>query len=138
LIRKSNTVYWTPFRRLCREEETVKIKQVMTPRKDLATVTTTATLSEVARSMMESDTGIIPVLDNQDHLLGVITDRDITVRGVARGANLAATRVGDYMSTAVKTIKPDDDLDEASRMMATQQLHRLPAQPRGHGQRHRR
>ena len=97
----------------------MKIKQVMTPRKDLATVTTTATLSEVARSMMESDTGIIPVLDNQDHLLGVITDRDITVRGVARGANLAATRVGDYMSTAVKTIKPDDDLDEASRTPAT-------------------
>lgn len=104
----------------------MKIDKVMTPRKDLATVTATATLADVARAMQASDTGIIPVVDAQDHLLGVITDRDITVRAVARDAKLSETRVDAYMSRNLVTVAPDADLDKAASLMADKQVHRLP------------
>ncbi len=104
----------------------MKIDRVMTARKDLATVKGTATLADVARAMEASDTGIIPVVDAEDHLLGVITDRDITVRAVARDARLSETRVSDYMSGNLVTIQPDTDLDSAASMMARNQIHRLP------------
>lgn len=105
----------------------MKVRDLMTEKQKLARVTTVTMLPEVAKKMKEADTGIIPVVDeqNQDKLIGLITDRDITVRAVAEGIDLAKAKVGDFMSKELNCISPDTDAAEASRLMSERQLHRL-------------
>jgi CBS domain-containing protein len=105
----------------------MKIRDLMTEKGKLACVTSVAFLPEVAMRMQEADTGVIPVLDenNPDRLLGLITDRDIAVRAVAKGVDLKNAKVMDFMTKEVNCISPDSDSTEAARMMADNQLHRL-------------
>lgn len=105
----------------------MKVRDLMTEKQKLARVTTVTMLPEVAKKMKEADTGIIPVVDeqNQDKLIGLITDRDIAVRAVAEGIDLAKAKVGDFMSKELNCISPDTDTAEASRLMSERQLHRL-------------
>lgn len=105
----------------------MKVRDLMTEKSKLARVTTVTMLPDVARQMREADTGIIPVVDenNQDKLIGLITDRDIAVRAVAEGVDLASAKVGDFMSKDLNCISPDTDTEEASRLMSEKQLHRL-------------
>ncbi len=84
-----------------------------------------ATIVEAARAMRDEDAGIIPVVDG-DRLEGVITDRDIAIRIVADGHDPGSASVRDAMSEKLVTIDPDQDLDEAMRMMADHQVRRLP------------
>jgi CBS domain-containing protein len=93
-----------------------------------ATVTPGATIREAAQLMQREGTGIIPVVDEQGHqrLVGVVTDRDIAIRVVAEGRD-GGTRVSDVMSTSqLATCTPDDDVDEAMRTMADEQVRRIP------------
>lgn len=85
-------------------------------------------LQEVARMMVECDCGEIPVIDSEQNRrpIGVITDRDITVRAVAQGRNPLELRARDCMSPEPATIGPDADLEEAGEMLADRQLRRLP------------
>lgn len=105
----------------------MKIRDLMTEKQKLARVTTVTMLPEVAKKMKEADTGIIPVVDeqNQDKLIGLITDRDIAVRAVAEGIDLAKAKVGDFMSKELNCITSDTDTSEASRLMSQKQVHRL-------------
>ncbi|HET8607063.1 MAG TPA: CBS domain-containing protein [Gaiellaceae bacterium] len=84
-----------------------------------------ATIVDAARAMRDADVGIVPVVEG-DRLEGVITDRDIAVRVVAGGGDPNATHVRDAMSPKIVTIDPDQDLDEAMRLMAEHQVRRLP------------
>lgn len=84
-----------------------------------------ATIVDAARAMRDADVGIVPVVEG-DRLEGVITDRDIAVRVVAEGGDPNATHVRDAMSPKIVTIDPDQDLDEAMRLMAEHQVRRLP------------
>lgn len=105
----------------------MKIRDLMTEKGKLACVTTVAFLPEVAKRMQEADTGVIPVVDEQDNdkLVGLITDRDITLRAVAKGVDLKNAKVQDFMTTDINCISPDTDSMEAARLMADKQLHRL-------------
>lgn len=85
-------------------------------------------LPEVARIMQEGDCGALPVIDsaNGSRVIGMITDRDITVRLVARGRNPLDLTAAACMSSPVASIKPEDSLTIACRVMEDRKVRRLP------------
>ncbi len=85
----------------------------------------TDTIQDAARKMAEEDFGVLPVAEF-DRLVGMLTDRDIVTRAVARGRIPDETRVRDVMSTDVQYLFEDDSSDEAARKMARLQVKRLP------------
>jgi CBS domain-containing protein len=99
------------------------IREVMTT--DVEYCTPKDNVYEVAVKMKELDVGIIPVCDDNKNLLGVITDRDIVIRGIAekRSGSYAVTNV---MSDELYTVTPDTTLQEAATIMAEKQIRRLP------------
>jgi CBS domain-containing protein len=80
---------------------------------------------DAARLMREQHVGSLPVTDNE-RLVGMITDRDITTRVVAEAADPRTISVGDVFSRDLISVEPDQDLDEALRLMAHHQVRRLP------------
>ncbi|HSS81795.1 MAG TPA: CBS domain-containing protein [Gaiellaceae bacterium] len=80
---------------------------------------------EAARLMREQDIGSLPITDDE-RLVGMITDRDITMRVVAEGGDPQATSVEDVYSQDLISVEPDNDLEEALRLMARHQVRRLP------------
>jgi CBS domain-containing protein len=84
-----------------------------------------ASVVEAARLMREEHIGSLPITDDEK-LVGMITDRDITTRVVAEGADPNATSVEDVYSRDLISVGPDQDLDEALQLMARHQVRRLP------------
>ena len=84
-----------------------------------------ASVVEAARLMREEHIGSLPITDDEQ-LVGMITDRDITTRVVAEAADPKTTSVGDVYSQDLISIEPDEDLEEALRLMARHQVRRLP------------
>jgi CBS domain-containing protein len=80
---------------------------------------------EAARLLRDEDAGILPVVEGEK-LIGTVTDRDITIRVVAEGKDPEKTTVGEIASRELVTIDPQQDLDEALRLMARHQVRRLP------------
>jgi CBS domain-containing protein len=101
----------------------MKVKEIMT--RDPACVAPDATLGEVATLMKQEDCGSIPVA-RDGKLVGIVTDRDIVVRGIAAGKDARTTKVSEVMSADPVCIGPDDDVREAERVMADRQIRRLP------------
>jgi len=89
------------------------------------TIDTAGSAVDAARMMRDEDVGLIPIVES-DHLVGTVTDRDIAVRLVAEGKSPEKTRVADIASLELVTIDPDQDVDEALRLMAKHQVRRLP------------
>lgn len=83
------------------------------------------TLQIAAQIMDEHDIGLLPVAEN-DRLIGMLSDRDITIRGVARGLAPAACEVREVMSPDVMYIYDDESIEDAARNMSNLQVHRLP------------
>lgn len=106
-----------------------KVRDAMTP--GVQSIRPTESLPRAATMMRENDVGSIPVVDG-NQLVGILTDRDIVARAVADNADLRTTTVGDVASRDVFTVGPEDDLDEARRLMADQQVRRLPVVEDGH------
>ena len=104
----------------------MKVKEIMS--KDPACCTRETSLQDVAVLMVEHDCGEIPVVDSlqSKRPVGVITDRDITVRSVALGKNPLELRARDCMSSPAVTVSPESDLDECCRLMEENQLRRIP------------
>ena len=100
----------------------MQVFQAMTP--DVVCVTPEATLMEAARTMKSLDIGPLPVCKG-DRLLGMVTDRDITVRATAAGRDPRKTPVSDVMSTEVVCCHEADDIRVAARLMQDAQLRRL-------------
>jgi CBS domain-containing protein len=84
-----------------------------------------STVVEAARLMRDEDAGIVPVVEGKK-LVGTVTDRDIALRVVAEGKAPESTTVGEIASRELVTIDPQQDLDEALRLMARHQVRRLP------------
>jgi CBS domain-containing protein len=84
------------------------------------------TLHEVAMKMVEFDCGEIPICDDAGKPVGVITDRDIVCRVVAKGHDPLKALAGDYMSHPVVTTSPATTIDECVRLMEQYQVRRLP------------
>lgn len=82
-------------------------------------------LVEAAGLMRELDVGALPVCDG-DRLMGMLTDRDIVLRGTADGRDPNTTLVRDVMSVSVVSIRADQDVEEAVRVMEDRQIRRLP------------
>ena len=79
-----------------------------------------------AKMMREEDVGLAPIVE-AERLVGMLTDRDITVRVVAEGKDPEQVKVRDVASSSqLVTVSPQQDLDEALRMMAKHQIRRLP------------
>lgn len=99
------------------------IQEVMT--RDVQTISTQDTVQRAAQLMDELNVGAIPVVDD-GKLVGMITDRDITVRSVAVGQDPTRTRVADAMSADVRTCNADQGVDEVLAQMADVQIRRVP------------
>lgn len=82
-------------------------------------------LAEAAELMKSEDVGSIPVVDD-GRLVGILTDRDIVVRAVAERRDPEAVTVDEVASRELVTVEPEQDLDEALRLMASHQVRRLP------------
>jgi CBS domain-containing protein len=104
----------------------MQVKDVMTP--DPVCCTPDSTLQRVAEMMVENDCGEIPVVDNIANMVpvGVITDRDITCRTVAKGLNPLLMTAGDCMTKPCVTVTPDISLDECCSVMEKNQIRRVP------------
>lgn len=100
-----------------------KVSEIMT--NDVVTVTPQDNVCEVAVKMKENDTGFIPVVEGGDKLIGVITDRDLVIRGIAE-KRPGSTAVDEVMTKGIKTASRDMSVDEAAELMAQQQIRRLP------------
>ncbi|MDU2243625.1 MAG: CBS domain-containing protein [Paenibacillus sp.] len=100
-----------------------KVSEIMT--NDVVTVTPQDNVYEVAVKMKENDTGFIPVVEGGDKLIGVITDRDLVIRGIAE-KRPGSTAVDEVMTKGIKTASRDMSVDEAAELMAQQQIRRLP------------
>jgi len=81
-------------------------------------------IQTVAARMGSLDVGAIPVSDN-GQIIGMVTDRDIVIRAVAKGEDPRTCKVGDVMTPDVVFISPDDTVLDAARMMAARQVRRL-------------
>src|SRR5688500_8946314 len=100
-----------------------KVRDVMIP--DVLTVEGSATVVEAAQKMQTENVGVLPVV--QDGVLrGMVTDRDLVVRAIARGADPASTRVADCATRDIVCARPDSTVDEAREVMADYQVGRLP------------
>lgn len=102
----------------------MRARELMT--KDPACVTPDDTLQRVAQLMAEHDCGCIPVVEgrNQARIVGVVTDRDIALRAVARGKSADAV-VADVMTREVECCPPDADLQTVERAMSDRQIRRV-------------
>jgi CBS domain-containing protein len=100
----------------------MQLKDVMT--RDVEVVAPDATLQEAAAKMDALDVGPLPVCDG-DRVLGMITDRDITVRAVAQGQDPKVARVADFMSRDLVYVFEDQDVGEAARLMQEKQIRRV-------------
>jgi CBS domain-containing protein len=102
----------------------MKVKDIMSP--DVDVVSPETTLRDAAERMQSLDVGVLPVCAD-DRLVGVITDRDITVRATADGLDPFATQVGEIMSKDdLITCGEDEDVEDAARKMRDKQVRRLP------------
>jgi CBS domain-containing protein len=101
-----------------------KISEVMTTRP--RALETHVPVREAARLMEQEDVGSLPIVTEGARLVGVVTDRDIAIRVVARGLDPDQTSVGDVATREPLTLTPDDDLDEALTLMAREQVRRVP------------
>lgn len=103
-----------------------KCSDIMT--KDLVTATPENSIVEVARLMKTEDIGPVLIVDNEQNntLVGIVTDRDIVVKAIADGQDANTTRVRDVMSKKLVTCRADDDVDVAMKAMAQFQLRRIP------------
>jgi CBS domain-containing protein len=99
-------------------------KDVMTP--DPQCCSPETPLNEVANLMVECDCGEIPVVDSANRLIGVVTDRDIVCRIVAKGKNPSALTAQDAMTQPVVAVTADTTLDEIVAVMEENQIRRVP------------
>ena len=100
----------------------MKVSEAMT--RDVRVASPEETIRQAAKTMANLDAGVLPVGEN-DHLIGMITDRDIAIRGIAKGKGPQA-RVRDVMTKDVKYCFDDQEVEEVTRNMADIQVRRLP------------
>lgn len=83
------------------------------------------TVYQVAQKMQQNNIGSCPVVEN-DKLIGIVTDRDITTRAVAKGMDVKSQKVNDIMTRDPFTAEPSWSLEEACELMSERQIRRLP------------
>ncbi len=108
----------------------MRVQEIMS--REIDVVSPETTLRDAAERMQSLDVGVLPVCD-KDRLVGVITDRDITVRATADGLDPFATQVGEVMSRENLIVcLCDEDIEVATQKMRDHQIRRLPVLDRDH------
>lgn len=102
----------------------MKIEELMT--KSVAAVSCDDTLEAAARQFWERDAGVVPVVDGQGCVVGMLTDRDVCIAAWSRGARLGEIRVADVMAKRVQLCWADDSPEVALELMVEQRVRRLP------------
>jgi CBS domain-containing protein len=106
-----------------KEREMTTVAEVMT--RGVRSMSPTDTVARAALAMDELNVGVIPVCDGEK-LVGMVTDRDIVVRGVAQGCDMKTAKLADVMSTNVRCATEGQDVDEILGAMADSQIRRMP------------
>lgn len=101
----------------------MELRKLMTDR--IASVPPELPLIDAARQMRGHDVGALPVQGSNGELLGIVTDRDITVRAVANGMDPKTVPVSEVMTREVQTCSANRDVEEAARLMGRRQIRRL-------------
>ncbi|MYL33015.1 CBS domain-containing protein [Pontibacillus yanchengensis] len=104
------------------------IQDIMT--KDVACCTSDDNLFEAATMMKQRNVGSVPVCDNDKNLLGMVTDRDLVIRGYAQKKSGSST-IQEVMSDKLTTCTPETSIEEASKIMSEKQIRRLPVVENG-------
>lgn len=99
-----------------------RVRDVMTP--DPVTVSSSASLHEAARLMRDNDIGDVVVVDDGTPV-GILTDRDIVVRGLADTSDIEALTVGEMCSADIVTVSPDQPVAESAELMSRHAVRRL-------------
>ncbi|MDQ2966247.1 MAG: CBS domain-containing protein [Chloroflexota bacterium] len=106
----------------------MKVDELMT--RDPATLRPESTCSEAAGLMKREDCGSLPVVKD-GKLVGIVTDRDIVIRGAAGGKDLTHLSVSEIMTAGPSTVSPDMKAEDASKIMSEKQVRRLPVVENG-------
>ena len=101
----------------------MQVKDIMT--KDPAFIGPNDNITAAARKMKEIDCGALPVGDDKEHCVGIITDRDIVLRTLANGDNPKDSKVKDSMTSEVHSCQEEDALEKAADLMREHQINRL-------------
>ena len=101
----------------------MKLSNIMTG--GIETIRPQATLAEAAKKMASQDIGSLPVCSDRRRVVGIITDRDITVRAVARGMDPNQTRVEEVMTRDVLSCSAEAEVEDACELMEKRQVRRL-------------
>ncbi len=101
----------------------MQLSHIMTG--SIQTVAPGASLAEAAKKMASADVGSLPVCSDKRRVVGIITDRDITVRAVARGLDPGSTQVQDVMTREVLSCPAESDVEAACELMEERQVRRL-------------
>ena len=99
------------------------VRDVMTPNPEC--VTEKDSIQDVARIMKKQDTGVVPVVDGKK-VIGMVTDRDIVVRGIAEGKDCSSLRVNEIMTKHVRSVKEDASVSEVLDLMSKAEIRRVP------------
>eukprot|EP00828_Plagiopyla_frontata_P016825 TRINITY_DN2200_c0_g1_i1.p1 TRINITY_DN2200_c0_g1~~TRINITY_DN2200_c0_g1_i1.p1 ORF type:complete len:183 (+),score=18.74 TRINITY_DN2200_c0_g1_i1:99-647(+) len=99
------------------------VKNIMS--KDVVSLNSDDSVERAAQIMNQYNVGSVPVCNNQK-LVGIVTDRDITLRSVATSGNISNKKIGDVMTPNPVTATADMDIHDAARIMSQKQIRRLP------------
>jgi CBS domain-containing protein len=99
------------------------VQQLMTS--DPCSIDVDKSVTYAAKMMRDENVGLAPIVEG-DRLVGTVTDRDIVLRVIAEGKNPESTMVREIASTDLVTVEPQQNLDEALKLMAKHQVRRLP------------
>jgi CBS domain-containing protein len=102
----------------------MKVESLMS--RDVAVCTIDDNLDVAARLMWERDCGAVPVLDGDDRVVGIITDRDVCMAAYIQGLPLREIPVTTAMAETVHMLRTDDLVVDAERLMAEKQVRRMP------------
>jgi len=105
----------------------MKVRDLMTTQVTYADVN--SSITNIAQDMRNLNVGSVPVCDNNQQLVGIITDRDIVLRSVAEGGK--RDKAKEVMSSQIISVTPDTHVHEAARIMAENQIRRLPVVENG-------
>jgi len=94
--------------------------------RDVQTVREDSTLAEAGRRLRDSDCGVLPVVDSDHHVVGILTDRDLALALTAGDAAASAMTVGEAMTREVQICRPEEDVRAALHRMADHGIRRLP------------
>lgn len=106
----------------------MKVSDVMTL--NVSTLTENSSVREAAIQMNNLNVGSLPVCDNNNHPIGMVTDRDIVIRNVSQGGAVNSS-IKEVMTSKIISVTADTDIHEAARIMAQNQIRRLPVVENG-------